>query len=133
MSKPTPKHFFQLGIAIFNGGTYTSKREAILDFKAHFGAHPKVCAKLWSILKRVPTFNCRVEPQHLLWTLFFIKTYDIERVCSKFLQCDRKTFRKYVWYTLKQIALLKEVVVSFICFVLFCFISLIIFLDCMEQ
>ena len=88
MSKPTAKHFFSLEFQ-YSMVENTHKKEAILDFKAHFGAHPKVCAKLWSILKRVPTFNCRVEPQHLLWTLFFIKTYDIECACSKFLQCDR--------------------------------------------
>lgn len=34
---------------------------------------------------------------HLLWTLYFLKTYNTEDVSCAFLRCDRKTFRLWVW------------------------------------
>ena len=112
MKKFSPRNFLSLGIELFGGNSYSSQREAIANYKAHYQAHPKICSKIWRLLKRKPTFNCLVQPHHLLWTFYYMKHYNNERVNCKMFNCDRKTMKKYVWYVIKQIAKLKQVVVS---------------------
>jgi hypothetical protein len=70
-------------------------------WRAFFGAHPATIGYLWMLLfaanEWTPWEFC---VNHLLWTLFFLKTYNIELVTCAILQCDPKTLRTWVWRVL---------------------------------
>ena len=115
MSAPnrySPCNFVALGATILGGKRYSLKK-AITEFKAAYQVHPKTCSKIWRLLQKKGNFNCLVKPHHLLWTFFFMKSYNIERVSSQIVRCDRKNFRKYIGYIIKQIYQLRNIVVSF--------------------
>ena len=52
------------------------------------------------------------EPQHLLWCLLFLKTYDKESNLAAKCDLDEKTYRKWVWYFTDKISWLEAEVVS---------------------
>src|SRR5947209_4782127 len=61
-------------------------------FAAHFGLD-KVTVTLVYVIFLAPD----VQFTHLLWTLFFLKTYNTLDVCASFWSVDPKTFDKHVW------------------------------------
>ena len=79
-------------------------------FKALFGASSAVVATLWNML-----FEREVqgEPKHLLWTLVHLKVYGSEEVnCAIVGWPSVKTYSKWVWYYVEQIAGLKDNVIN---------------------
>jgi hypothetical protein len=84
-------------------GQATKKRR----FKKIFGVTAAVCAKLWILLAAHLGRDSR--PVHLLWTLFFLKHYSVEEVNSAFAQCNEKTFRKWTWLMVEELAKLELV------------------------
>ena len=56
---------------------------------------------------------CR--PVHLLWTLMFLKIYSTECVDAGIVNANEKSFRKWVWFLVKEVSKL-EFVSSF-CFI----------------
>ena len=68
-------------------------------FKAHFGTTDERCVVIWNILRADPASQPLngAKPEHLLWALLMLKTYDTEPVLSGKAHCDEKTFRKWSW------------------------------------
>lgn len=85
-------------------------RQRITDegrFKSHYGVSPTTCAQLWiAVLDFIPR-GC--NPKHLLWTLFKMKTYNTDYVCSSIFKCDRTTFNKWFWIVAKCLSSLQKV------------------------
>ena len=83
-------------------------------FRASFGTSPFVCSILWNMIKG----SEGSLPKHLLWSLFYLKTFSTERVCASFFRVTEKTFRKWVMIFIKKIGNLTDKVVS-ICIIFF--------------
>ena len=81
-------------------------------FVSNFKVDPNCCVKLFMLIRRHPVLPSRYDGKHLLWTLYFLHTYEIERRLCHILRTDRKTLRKYVWPTVTAISSLLNVVVS---------------------
>ena len=69
-------------------------------FYSLFGLSPTSVADLWKLLPKIPGG----KPRYLLWGLLFLKLYDTEHVLSSLAGCDEKTFRKWVWIFVRQLA-----------------------------
>jgi hypothetical protein len=81
-------------------------------FRGFFGAPLDVVTDLWN---RVDVFidDKAALPKHLLWALIFIKVYATEAVhCALVGWPDEKTFRKWTWYFLEKISLLKDDIIK---------------------
>lgn len=76
-------------------------------FRALFGTTPTVCVALWKRLSALPLAGG--EPQHLLWGLMFLRVYASEVVHATMANADEKTFRKWAWIAVKDIASLNLV------------------------
>ena len=76
-------------------------------FSATFGIRAKVCAAIWI---RIPN-SCGAKPQHLLWTLLFLKQYTSQDDLSGRAGCCRNTFSKWTWAMIDGIASLYPSVV----------------------
>jgi hypothetical protein len=66
-------------------------------WKARFGCSPLICNLVWGILWLQGLQPQGTRTVHLLWTLYFLKTYGTKTVCASFLGCTEKTLRGYVW------------------------------------
>jgi hypothetical protein len=63
------------------------------SFKDHFGFSPETVTQIWKNLRYVCPAGAR--PEHLLWLLYWWKTYAVTGVCAAFCRCDTKTFMKW--------------------------------------
>lgn len=83
-------------------------------FRAHFGASFKTMSVVWSKLEPHRTISARAEPNHLLWTLVFLKVNKSEPVHLTITGCkSRDTFRNWVFRFACAIADLSEEVIDF--------------------
>ena len=84
--------------------------EDIMAFRSNYGLNPEQCVSLWKKIR------CKladdVRSRHLLWSLFFLKTYNTETVSASKFMVTRKTYRKYLWKVVKAIAKVAPDVVS---------------------
>ena len=70
------------------------------QFKSLFGTSPDYVEIIWSTLmiKRVIRRADNPTPRHLLWALFFLKTYPTnEHLRTMARERDHKTLRKLIW------------------------------------
>ena len=106
----SPAAFYMLGLSLAGGKQPGTVKAGIQRFKDHFKVHPRRCSQLYNLIRgRVsPDFR----PKHLLWTLYFLLTYDCERRVARFLGTNRNTLRKHLWPTIIAISSLCEMVVS---------------------
>lgn len=107
------KFFLKLGLEIVGQRpTAYLLRGARAKFMSLYGTEPVVVAVLWDLLpdhvKEKP--GCR--PNHLLWTLNFLKSYDTAINNGIRFGCDEKTFRNWTWYMLEHIESLTPQLVS---------------------
>lgn len=82
-------------------------------FRSLFGTSPDVCSELWEWCQSHrlrPSHG--MKPIHILWALRFLKSYDTEDVFATWAHTTRKTWRKWVWITLRIIRKLKKKKVS---------------------
>lgn len=71
-------------------------------FTNMFGISPQLTAIVWQRIKQnVPDDG---EPKHLLWGLCFLRNYAVESVNEVISGVCRKTFRRWAWLTIKQMA-----------------------------
>ena len=71
-------------------------------FSSLFGVSAVVCAEVWNrIVSGIPR---GARPIHLLWALFFLKSYSFETISSSFFGVTPKTFRKWCWVFVRAIA-----------------------------
>ena len=58
-------------------------------------------------LRRLIVENGNVEkvaPEHLLWTLFFLRTYNTEEVLASMIGHSEKMVRKWIWTVVQKLA-----------------------------
>ena len=58
-------------------------------YQSEFGVNIAITVKLWNHIRESLPDNA--QPKHLLWTLYFLKTYPIESVRITFTQTSSKT------------------------------------------
>lgn len=75
-------------------------------YRSIFGVTPDVTSSVWNLLEDLQSGS---QPIHLLWALFFLKSYTTETVNSFIWRTTEKTFRKWVWYFIDKISLLPAV------------------------
>ena len=98
------------------GGTEDDIRsEQVEDcaFREMFGCSVLTSIIAWKLLSRYDMLPCGGKIHHLLWTLFFMKTYSKSKVMASTAGTDEKTMRKWVWLFIPALASLHTVVVSF--------------------
>jgi hypothetical protein len=84
------------------------------DFREMFGCGLLVFLSLWGMLVTTGLLPENGTFDHLLWTLFFLKSYGKERTMASQCGCDPKTFRLWVWLFIRAIAEMEPMVVSFL-------------------
>ena len=63
-------------------------------FSANFGVSTTICSRLWRVIRRS---KISTRPEHLVYFLSFIKSYDtLDNLATKF-HVTEKTFRSNVW------------------------------------
>jgi hypothetical protein len=80
---------FQVVISSLLGEHYSPRR-----FAAHFGVSVHTALIVWNLLEDVP--NIIIKPIHILWTLYFLKTYDSVDVAATRFHCDSNTYNTWV-------------------------------------
>ena len=88
--------------------TQTAKR----DFVTFFGVHWTLCERVWNHLDEYGPYKRTRKPEHLMWTLLFLRTYSNEKVHASVVNTTTKTFRKWTWRVAEEIALLEAHIVS---------------------
>ena len=86
-------------------------------FRTHFGTTSNVCSIIWKKIYDDATTAqelANAKPEHLLWSLLFLKTYTKEPIHSSLVDCDDKTFRKWSWKFVKAISELHDDYVSIV-------------------
>ena len=110
------RDFYFVGLSLITdrnidrGATPTDHQER--QFRSQFGISWFICEDIWNMLDQ-HKFNRNREPKHLLWALLFVKVYGNEATHCKMVGTSPKTFRKWVWQTLTEIADFKAMIVSF--------------------
>eukprot|EP00732_Lithocolla_globosa_P001016 Lithocolla_globosa_v1_NODE_428_length_4088_cov_7.104885.p2 type:complete len:287 gc:universal NODE_428_length_4088_cov_7.104885:2910-2050(-) len=66
-------------------------------FLANFGIPPDVCQYVWVALIYTLGSSFDFEMPHLLWTLCFLKTYEIFDALHLKFNCSEKTYRTWTW------------------------------------
>jgi hypothetical protein len=84
-------------------GEITCKRR----FRSLFGISTRICVLIWTLLSK--QLGCEARPVHLHWTLFFLKHYSVEEVNAAFAGVNEKTYRKWTWLMLEELAKLNLV------------------------
>ena len=108
-----PHVFLTLANGIMSRNHFTSEKTEKRQFHATFGTLAEVCVELWEKIDPTSTMPKRVQPAHLLWALMFLKLYSTEPVLSSMVGgVDEKTFCKWAWLFVQQIAELEDEVVS---------------------
>ena len=84
-------------------------------FQSNFGTAPEICSNIWARImftrrKQIPFSN--PAPKHLLWALHLMKTYGTEDCLASNCGVDEKTFRRWAWIFIEEIARLSRVEVS---------------------
>jgi hypothetical protein len=78
---------------VSNRGKHTSLRR----FTACFGCSPRIVAHLWKRIVSKDLAPKGTRPQHLLWSLLFLKNYNTEDFLAPICGTDAKTYRKWIW------------------------------------
>ncbi len=86
-------------------------------FCKHFGAPFTIMQKVWDVLEEGDLLPKKGEPKHLLWTLYFLKSYPKEgpgcaAVGGSKSAINPKTMHKWVWLSLERSCELADQVVS---------------------
>ena len=111
MPEISPLRFFQIAAEMFGFDTkYTAARHK--HFGDTFGASPVVVAILWEKITTMDLAPLNSMPIHLLWSLFFMKIYQTNKVMATFAGASVPTFTKWVWDFIFAIAKLRPFLVS---------------------
>jgi hypothetical protein len=109
-----------------------SQRLGLSPFSSHFGTTPHVVAIVWHLIDKPEG----AEPNHLLWTLLFLKAYAYEDVLHNMVGTIKNTYRKWTDIVLVEVFGLKQKVVSFfspLVYISFHVLTFFCFLDKMES
>lgn len=99
--------FKRLGFKYMKHKASQSKTLGLRRFKSFFGITPDLCSLIWNkINASAPT---GAEPKHLLWSLFYLKQYDVEHTRRTLFHTDEKTIRKWTWIFIELLSNLEVV------------------------
>ena len=107
-------NFLHLGIELM-GVRYQKSNQQRNDLRyiVWFGTTPHICSILWSELQtKWTSYVNNPKAVHLLWALRFLKGYSGWETHAAEVSKDSKTFRKWVWFYIKGIAMLAPKIVS---------------------
>jgi hypothetical protein len=107
--------FIAIGSEILNQAVPSSKSAAFQTrWTSHFQVDPIVCAEAWRLMQitDVDGIVDNGRPEHLLWSLMFLTTYDSESVLARAMRVDEDTFRKWCWLYILKLSYLEFDVVS---------------------
>jgi hypothetical protein len=82
------------------------------NFRGSFGVGSIVTSHLWEYLNAYEVIDPRTKPIHLLWALFFLKTYVTEEILTQVTGATEKTIRGKIWHILYGITKIYDKVVS---------------------
>ena len=68
------------------------------NFRALFGVSTNTCYLIWRKCKFDPAL--KIKPTHLLWALYFLKTYDTVAVMATRMRVSKRTLSKWIWIVL---------------------------------
>lgn len=123
--------FLNLGLKIMNKKSSSSSGRNLIVFRAHYGTSPEVVSHLWG---RISLVQSGVMHKHVLWALLFMKVYSTEHVLSGIVNCNEKTFRKWIWIVIPIISeICHDVVRSVYHYSLFKFMIVSCFLTFFED
>ena len=110
--KVEPDTFLACGMLIIKRGRDPQASDR-RSFRSIFGTTPEIASILWSMMAKTPKGQLeQLLPNHLLWTLMFMYLYTFEKPLSSMAECDPKTFRRWIWITLRIIMECKDKLVS---------------------
>lgn len=72
-----------------------------------FGVSTSVMTHVWRMIRL--SVDRSLRAQHLLWALYFLKVYPTETAAAAVLHVDEKTFRKYLWPMVYELATMRLV------------------------
>lgn len=102
------RHILQVGAEILGLEAQTRMTSVAESFRYNFKYGPRRCAFLFVMTRHLPMIPDGYQPKHLLWTLYFLLTYQTERRLCCVFRADRKTIRKYTWPIINAIASLSR-------------------------
>jgi hypothetical protein len=112
----TPVSFLYMGITMVSKDTVFHRKELKKKlqnkFVGSFGVSCDVVSHIWEYLVAYEKLDKNKRPKHLLWALFFMKTYETEAVLTQIFGATEKTIRTHVWETITAISNLYDIVVS---------------------
>ena len=112
MSLVTWQSIQRVGMTIVgraNGGRHMSRAKANEQFRSIFGCDPRIATELWYLT----TFeDPKTQIKHFLWGLMLLQVYSSEYALSSMASCDRKTFSKWSWKCVFDMAASKPDIVS---------------------
>lgn len=110
----TPQAFLAHGITYAKKQSMESTPSTGSDFfRSSFGVSPDVCSISWELMTARNLLPAKAMPEHLLWALMFMKTYETETFLAHGLVGKtEKTLRKWVWLMISAIAQLYSFTVS---------------------
>jgi hypothetical protein len=98
--------FRQLGASII-GKTMSEDHQSIDEeerqFRSMYGCHWDVATKVWDTVVE-HGINKKKEKKHLLWALLWLKQYTNEQSLAGIVRVTCKTFRKWVWIIIEDMA-----------------------------
>ena len=109
----TPKEVFVV-MRFANGEPFAKQTKTnVRRFRSFFGTSPEICSDLWELLVMADQIPDYAKPEHLLWSLLFLKVYGTEASLTSMVDCpDEKTFRKWVKIFVTGISWLESDIVS---------------------
>jgi hypothetical protein len=108
--------FDKLACKLMNINRSGSKNVRNRRVIAFFGAPSHVIAKLWELLLKQGPLPKGAKMVHLLWALHLVKVYAAETVLALNVGASEKTYRKWAWIFIQELAYLEpEVVSTYLC------------------
>jgi hypothetical protein len=83
-------------------------------FVALFGIPPLKVYQLWQLIDDGHKRDKKYLPKHLMWALLLLRTYNREEVLATLVGVTEKTYRKWAWMMIQEIAAIDSLV-SVVC------------------
>lgn len=117
----TAETFIRIGADEIISMTYSGgemSKLLVKEWMSHFGTMPEKCHWLWIMIDPEGNKAMRsAQPIHLLWAIYFLRTYPSSESTAKSgcgNPCTSKTWRKWIHLFVDAISYLESRVVSFI-------------------
>lgn len=92
-----------------NASTNVSCTTRIIRFKSCFGAHPLICARIWTNLESIDKER---NLERFFLCLFWLKSYPTEGILAVRFNLGEETIRLWCWYYVNCLAILSETLIQ---------------------